>query len=193
MNNHSLIERIKREDGEQVLKEIYKQYRNEFLQWVIRNHDCTIEEAKDLFQQTILTFYENIVNGKTVEINVHMKTYIFGIAKNKLMEMLRGRKAGGRFDDLHLEMEEDTADGQDAYAHDYDTKLSTIEQYLRKVGDPCKTILEYYYYHKKSMQDIAELLDYKNSETVKNLKYKCIMRLRKLLSTSGTAINPELS
>ncbi|MDZ7604599.1 MAG: hypothetical protein U5K79_03210 [Cyclobacteriaceae bacterium] len=77
MNNHSLIEKIKTNDGEMELKKIYQQYRNEFLGWAIRNHDCSVMEAKEVFQQAIVIFYENIIYGKVTEINVQMKTYIF--------------------------------------------------------------------------------------------------------------------
>ena len=191
MNNHSLIERIKNNDGELVLKEIYQLYRNEFLHWAVRNHDCTMEEAKEVFQQTIVIFYENIVFGKVTEINVQMKTYIFGIGKNKLLEHLRRRtRMGEKVGDDRVESS-DIYNG--IYDESYESRLSQIEQCLQQIGDPCKSILQYYYYHKKSMQDIAELLDYKNSETVKNLKYKCLMRLKKIFLSIGTPITPELS
>jgi predicted DNA-binding protein YlxM (UPF0122 family) len=42
------------------------------------------------------------------------------------------------------------------------------------------TILEDYYLHKKSMQEIAEKFGYTNAENAKNQKYKCLMRLKKL-------------
>jgi len=191
MNNHSLIERIKNNDGEQVLKEIYQQQRNEFLHWAVRNHDCTMEEAKEVFQQTMVILYENIVYGKVTEINVQMKTYIFGIGKNKLMEMMRRRN------NMSVQIDEELMEATDIYYgvfdEIYESKLSQIEQCLRQIGDPCKTILQHYYYQKKSMQNIADLLDYKNSETVKNLKYKCLMRLKKIFLTSGEPLTSELS
>jgi len=191
MNNHSLIERIKNNDGELVLKEIYQQHRNEFLHWAIRNHDCTMEEAKEVFQQAIVIFYENIVFGKVTEINVQMKTYIFGIGKNKLLELLRHRNR------MNEKVEEGLTEEKEIYSNEFDvgyeSKLSQIELCLQQIGDPCKSILQHYYYHKRAMQDIAELMEYKNSETVKNLKYKCLMRLKKIFLTSIEPLTSELS
>jgi DNA-directed RNA polymerase specialized sigma24 family protein len=51
---------------------------------------------------------------------------------------------------------------------------------LLKLGDPCKQVLESYYYHRKSMQEIALWLGYKNEQTARNQKYKCLLRLREI-------------
>jgi len=50
------------------------------------------------------------------------------------------------------------------------------------LGEPGRTILELYYYHGKNMEEIAELLQYKNSATAKNLKYKSLLRLKKIVA-----------
>ncbi len=191
MNNHSLIERIKKNDGEQVLREIYQQHRNEFLHWAVRNHACSTEEAKEVFQQSIVVFYENVIHGKVTTIDVQMKTYIFGIGKYKLMELIRRR------DSMREHIDEESMEITDIYHgmfdDQYESKLSQIEVCLRQIGEPCNTILQHYYYHKKSMQEIADLMNYKNRETVKNLKYKCLMRLKKNFFTSGATLTTELS
>ena len=59
-------------------------------------------------------------------------------------------------------------------------KLGMVETCLEQIGDPAKSLLELYYYHGMSMEEIAQKLGYKNSSTVKNLKYKFLNRLRKL-------------
>ena len=58
--------------------------------------------------------------------------------------------------------------------------LVLVEQSLEQLGEPCKSLLELYYYDKMTMEDIAETLNYKNAATAKNLKYKCLNRLRKI-------------
>ena len=59
-------------------------------------------------------------------------------------------------------------------------KLQLVSKGLEKLGEPCKTLLELYYFHDMSMDQIAENLDYKNRATAKNLKYKCLNRLRNI-------------
>jgi hypothetical protein len=55
-----------------------------------------------------------------------------------------------------------------------------MEASMEKIGEPCKTILEDYYIHRKSMLEIADRFGYTNAENAKNQKYKCLMRLKKL-------------
>lgn len=191
MENHSLIERIKTKDGEKLLREVYSNYRNEFLLWAMNNHSCTIEEAKDVFQQSVIIFYENINSGKLTHITTQLKTYIFGIGKNKILELMRRKqKMKSSYNDHML------PDSDGLYYEDgdkYEDKLKNVTSCLEKMGDPCKSILEQYYYHRKSMMEISETLDYKNSDTVKNLKYKCLQRLRQLLKKEFGDFNRQLA
>ena len=51
---------------------------------------------------------------------------------------------------------------------------------LRRLGEPCSSLLKAYYQHDKSMQDIAAEFGYTNSDNAKTQKYKCLARLKKL-------------
>ena len=55
-----------------------------------------------------------------------------------------------------------------------------MEGALKKLGEPCKSILEAYYIQKKSMPEIAESFGYTNADNAKTQKYKCLIRLKKL-------------
>ena len=181
MKNHSLIERIRSKDSEEALKEVYNKYRKEFFLWAVRKHSCSVDDAKDVFQQTIVIFYENVRSGKVTELTSHVKTYLFSIGKNKMLELMRQKKKlPVHFDDVTYfdaeQIDDDLDDG-------YEKKIRNIELCLEELGNPCKKILQQYYYHKKSMIEISEILDYKNSDTVKNLKYKCLQRLREIYTS----------
>jgi RNA polymerase sigma-70 factor (ECF subfamily) len=146
-----------------------------------------MEEAKDVFQQAVIIFYENIIYDKVSEITTKVKTYIFSIGKNKLLELLREKsRHQHQFNDLAFV---DTEIYYDSFDDGYEDNLKKVEAGLIRLGDPCKSILEQYYYHKKSMQEISEFLEYKNSDTVKNLKYKCLQRLRQIFSSDFDVIN----
>ena len=55
-----------------------------------------------------------------------------------------------------------------------------MDRALGSLGEPCKSLIEAYYIHKKGMADIAEEFGYTNADNAKNQKYKCLMRLKKL-------------
>ena len=59
-------------------------------------------------------------------------------------------------------------------------QLKVAAASLEQLGDPCAQVLKHFYFDKLSMEQIADRLYYKNKETAKNLKHKCLKRLRKI-------------
>jgi DNA-directed RNA polymerase specialized sigma24 family protein len=63
--------------------------------------------------------------------------------------------------------------------------FQVMEQSLKNLGEPCKSLLEAYYLEKKSMIEIASDFGYTNADNAKNQKYKCLMRLKKIFNQSS--------
>ena len=61
-----------------------------------------------------------------------------------------------------------------------DAKKKKMESALQLLGEPCKTIMEDFYIHNRSMQEICERFGYTNADNAKTQKYKCLQRLKKL-------------
>ena len=61
-----------------------------------------------------------------------------------------------------------------------DLQFDKMKIALESLGEPCKTIIQDYYMHSLSMQDICEKFGYTNSDNAKTQKYKCLQRLKKL-------------
>lgn len=177
MGDNAVIESIK-SGNESALETVYKKYRQEFVAWAIKSYACTNEQAVDAYQSSIMVFYENIMKGKLTELSSSVKTYLFAVGKNKVMEQKRSAQKMVVGIDAH----ESYLKGQTTEDDDrQEEMLQVVEMGLGELGDPCHAILRNYYYHKQSMEEIATAMDYKNAETVKNLKYKCIKRLRKIV------------
>ena len=173
MNGQDLLESIAQGDLSG-FETAYVSYRDEFIMWANKNYYCDFDEARDIYQATVIQFYENVRSGKLTTLTSDLKTYLFAIGKNKIREQ---RQAGQRFRDMQSRYEapdetDDKAEREALYLK--------VEGSLTELGDPCKRLLELYYYYKKSLAEIAETLSYKNTDTVKNLKYKCLGRLRKV-------------
>ncbi len=70
---------------------------------------------------------------------------------------------------------------EDLDAHEQrNAEYEMMENAINHLGEPCKSLLEAYYLHKKNMQDIAASFGYTNADNAKNQKYKCLMRLKKI-------------
>ena len=85
MGENSLISRLLKGD-KSALEEIYRLHRSGFVSWITFAHKCTEEQAIDIFQYSIISFYENVVEGSIEEMNeAGIKTYLYSIGKNKLL------------------------------------------------------------------------------------------------------------
>jgi RNA polymerase sigma-70 factor (ECF subfamily) len=176
MNEKVIIEEIKKGNRNQ-LANIYRAYRSEFIAWLSSKFECSRDEARDIYQIAILTLHENIVNEKLKHLNSSIKTYLFAIGKNKILE---SKKAQNRFsyeiDPGELELEEINNWEQE----DREQHLELMKSSVEKLGNPCKSLLELYYYHNMSLEAIAGQMSYKNTATAKTLKFKCLGRLRNI-------------
>ncbi|MCG8701409.1 MAG: sigma-70 family RNA polymerase sigma factor [Bacteroidales bacterium] len=176
MNEQQLIEQIRRGDKKK-LEELYIRYRAEFITWLTTKYNVSTADAKDAYQQSVVLLYENIVNNKLETMKSKIKTYLFAIGKNLVHEQNRrtARYSGLTENTVAALFEEGTGNFEEN-----EIQFKAVKASLEKLGDPCKRLLELYYYHRKSMDEISNDLDYKNQSTTKNVKYKCLVRLRKI-------------
>jgi RNA polymerase sigma factor (sigma-70 family) len=175
MDHKEVIARIKA-GHEEDLDEIYRKYRKEFLTWITRTYHCSEEDGKDIFQSVVIIFYESIVKEKLTELTSSIKTYLFAIGKNKIQELTRTQSKEVMIETVNENEHFYLPKGQD----EGDDNFKKVEKCLETLGDPCKSILELYYYQKLTISQITEKLNYKNADTSKNLKYKCLQRLKKI-------------
>lgn len=175
MEENFIINNIK-EGNKQEIEKVYVQYREEFIMWVVSKNRIDVNDAKEIYQQSFLIFYENIVNGKLKKLKSSLKTYLFAICKNKVFEFNRDKKRKRMIDINKITEDNNYSDETERRDH----LLNISEKSLSILGGPCKTLLESFYYHKKNMQEITIEMGYKNENTTKNQKYKCLNRLREI-------------
>src|SRR5258708_39689823 len=89
-----IIQKMKNGNNTQ-LAEIYKAYRSEFVGWAGSHYQCDKEEARDIYQASVITLYDNIIKERLQQLNGSVKTYLFAIGRNKIMEL---RRADKKFD-----------------------------------------------------------------------------------------------
>lgn len=178
MSVNSLILRLRNGDRS-ALEDIYKKYRISFIKWITYTHKCNEDEAVDIFQYSILSFYENVLEESFETMNeAGIKTYLYSIGKNKLLADTR-KKSKISYqeeideDELFEALEEDDTEKE--------VRINKIKKLVSELGEPCSEILRLFYFNNLSNDEIAEVMRYKNGNTVKNLKYKCIQRIKNQL------------
>ena len=178
LDKKSMLQQLKK-GNQKALGKLYRMHRSEFLAWMTSSYACSQEEARDIYQNTMLTLSLKAQNGGLETLKSSIKTYIYGIAKNKYKEY---RRQYNRHSPLEKEAEERIPE------HEADITdpemIQLVKQCLEELGEPCKSILELYYFHGMSMDEIKEHLVYRNAHTVRNMKYKCMQRLKQIFKSA---------
>jgi RNA polymerase sigma factor (sigma-70 family) len=164
-----------RDDDDKALAYLYKLHYPMVSHFIISNSGST-DEAKDIFQEGLLVFYEKIKDG-TLELTCQIKTYLYSVCRRLWLKKLaeKNRFSGAIDSESFITLDEELVAPEET-----EHKFSVMERAMNMLGEPCRTLLEDFYIKDSSMQDITDKFGYTNADNAKNQKYKCLMRLKKL-------------
>lgn len=184
------INDIKTNENE-ALRKIYQQYRGSCVSWIGREWNISGEDAIEIFQLSVVILYDNVITGKLSQLNSDIKSYLYSIARNKARELVRKNKREQSLKDQHPIVSYVSSEIDDKAI--LEENINKANQALEELGDPCKSLLQLFYYKQMRMDDIVTLMGYKNRDTVKNQKYKCLKRLQKIYFSHIKAESVERS
>ena len=177
----SVIDEIK-SGKEEALVAIYKEHRDAFINWAGQNYSCSSDDAKDVFQNTIIKFYNNVTTGKLTELTSDLRTYLFAIGKYELLNRIRKSNStvtlpidsviNGINEPNHTEFMDQ---------EEQEFVKETVKKHLALQCEDCQKVLDLYYFQEKSMQEIANEMGYKNADVAKKKKYECFKKLAKMV------------
>jgi RNA polymerase sigma factor (sigma-70 family) len=174
--NEKLILQGLANNDKKAIETIYKENYN-MVQALVVNNSGSADDAKDIFQETLIVLYEKVKSG-TFELNCQIKTYVYSVSRRLWLKRLMHQNRFNLNPDSH---EEVVSVEEDLEEHERrDSEFVLMEKAINNLGEPCKSLLEAFYMQKKNMQEIAASFGYTNPDNAKNQKYKCLMRLKKL-------------
>jgi len=174
MKDTEILEKIANGD-ENALKYLYKKYYRMMTKLVVSNNG-TEEEAKDIYQDALIVFWQKVISGQLV-LTSKISTYIYSVCLNLWRKELDRKNRLSREEKDEWQYIED----------DKVERAKIIQDCIASLGETCKRILTYYYFEKMSMQEIAEKLEFANTDTAKTKKYKCKKRLDSLVKQKYSA------
>ena len=175
-----------RNDDDRALAELYKTQYPMVAHFILSNSG-TQDEAKDIFQETVLIFYEKIKDG-SLTLTCQIKTYLYSVCRRLWLKKLaeKHRFSGVIDSENFISLETETE-----LPEETEEKYAVMERAMNMLGEPCRTLLEDFYIKASSMQDITEKFGYTNADNAKNQKYKCLMRLKKMFFAAYKSVAPE--
>ena len=170
-----------RRGDDRALAQLYRLHLPMISHYVLQNSG-TEDEAKDVYQEGIMVFYEKVRDG-SLELSCQIKTYLYAVCRRLWLKRLTEKtRFGGRLDD-HEPYLETGAETDLLEAEERDRRFATMGEALERLGEPCRSLLEGFYLLDKSMQQLTADFGYTNADNAKNQKYKCLVRLKKLFFT----------
>jgi RNA polymerase sigma factor (sigma-70 family) len=171
----TLLEGLAKED-KAAIEQIYRDNYT-MVQSLILNNSGTTDDAADIFQEAMIVLFEKSKMAD-FELNCQLKTYLYSVCRRLWLKKLQKMQRFGRQAE---EMEEIIPVEDDLELHEKrQLDFNIMENAMSKIGEPCKSLLEAYYIHKKQMLQIATEFGYTNADNAKTQKYKCLVRLKKL-------------
>ncbi len=178
MNGNNIIEKIKSGD-DAILRQIYRDYKGPFCGLLQKNYGIKPDLCIELFQIAVVILYDNIATGRLTELTVDLQTYLIGIGKIKAKEHLRkkNQKVISWDEKLtHTILDLDEVEDKKLF----EQKFTQVIESLNQLGKSCQHLISLFYFQEMKLGEINQELNYKNTSTTKNLKYKCLQKLRRI-------------
>jgi RNA polymerase sigma factor (sigma-70 family) len=174
-----IINEIKAGNSDGVLLYLYQTTQYKLTSWILKNNGNE-EEAQDIFQDSVLSFYQYVLEGNFKE-GASVDAFIFSVGRNKWINRAKQRNklvSGVTEDNLGQTNPEE--EGFSKIMDDDNTdKMNAL---LEKLGERCKQLLTYSIFYNLKMTDIAEKMAFSNADTAKTKNYKCKKRLMKIIN-----------
>ncbi len=171
--------------SEEAFKEVYQQNRQLFLNFA-QKYGLGKEDLLDIYQDAYITFYENVMEGKLVQLTSTLSTYLISIGKYMILDRLRKNKHN-----VHNESVLNLAHQKDDLIETFELDIEELtpdevllERYFEELGEKCKAILIMFYYKRYSIREIKAAGNYNSENVVKSQKSRCLKTLKQLFNNT---------
>lgn len=161
----------------QALEKVYILFREDFFKWASGRYSANRHDLEDVWQETIIAFFENVKNGKLQVLNSKMNTYLFSIGKNILLNKLRKTQ---RVDLPGMIPELSEQDQEVFYYTDSREEETLLKVHFEKLGAKCKELLIQRYYLGHTIDNIRIASGLNNNNVVSASLSRCLNQLKDL-------------
>ena len=173
------VEQLKSNDRLQ-LKALYNMYRSAFFSF---GKTYGIDEASlsDVYQEAFLALRKHAISGKLEQVKSSLKTYLFGIGKFMIFDMLKRSEKTVPIETIRLVREDAIEEIHINTPLELTEEQKTLRTFFNQLGKKCKMVLTLFYYRGLTIEEIVEFSDYENANTVKAQKSRCLKSLKQLM------------
>jgi RNA polymerase sigma factor (sigma-70 family) len=192
LSDQEVIEKIK--DNNDALGIVYKRCKTNSLGFLRRMNTGKTpdDELHDVFQDAILNLYEKIVKGDFV-LTCKLQTYMNQVCKFQLLSKIKKSKLTITFeenigyddeDGITLSYDVSITDTLDEIEDTKEAQFMALEsalEIMKTAGGRCYELLTFFWYQRKSMNELTEIFGYSDADNTKNQKARCQKRLKDIV------------
>lgn len=162
-----------------VLRRFERNFRGPFIAYLRSKTGKSTDYLENIFQEAWVRLWQNVTSGRLTEsdLTASLSTYFNQIGYYTYLETERKYKEVISNDALKmLDFLEDDAEQLQKRIE----RETFVDNAVSEMGSPCSQLLSLFYFERKSGEEIAEVMGYANTDTVKTAKYKCVQKLKPL-------------
>ncbi|MFK7899289.1 MAG: RNA polymerase sigma factor [Cyclobacteriaceae bacterium] len=145
---------------------------------IVLNTNGDVDEARDVFQDGVLTFYKQVKLNKYQHLT-DIDGYIYTICRNLWYTRLKQRNRSSEMrDDIKESYTDFSTPEKDYFSGERDQRVLDL---LSQIGERCKELMVNRIYYNMSMKDISHEMGFATEEAAKTKNYKCKQRLISLV------------
>ena len=174
------IDYLKNSDHKEVSK-LYNTNRDVFLNFG-KKYGLDYDDLCDIYQEAFIALRKHALNGKLDAVNSSMKTYLFGIGKFMIFDLLKKNNNTTEFKPSKLGIH----DTIELVSTEFENEELSHEQallhtYFKKLGKKCQEMLTLFYSRGLSIDEIVEHTDYTDGSVVRSQKSRCLKTLKDMI------------
>lgn len=174
MTDEQYIEAI-RANNQQALSELYNEFHGYFFNTlsslILEPFGAKKDYIESLYHDAIIILWEKARNQE-FNINSSLRNYLIGIGKFKHLSYNRKKISDKAYAEEMAKIGEVT----DFIIDDEQNEI--IDKLVETLGEPCSSLLRMFYWEKLSGDEIVQSTSYKNRDSVKSQKSKCMTKIK---------------
>ena len=153
------------------IRSLYAKHFPAVRQYVVQNSGST-NDAQDVFQEAMTVLWMKVKEGQLLPEG-DPGGFVFRVAKYKWLDIVRS--AGHKHmkvvhDDRHEHVGAEAPD-------DVEERIVRLRGIYDKLDDKCRNVLDRFYFERKDLATIAAEMGVEE-ESIRTIKYRCMMKLR---------------
>ncbi len=173
-----------------IAHEWYEEIKPFFINYIYRNFNLSRDEVYDIYHDTWVEVHK-IIREERAENDTKWRALIFKIGWRRANKVATRRPqhqsiddgAGSegddeRFNKTEFEMEKAVQEMQYQSVYADPELQALLGTELNYIPNPCRQILNFYYFDNMSMQEIAECMNYKTARSAITTKKRCFEKFK---------------